>query len=72
MFGDAAQINLDGTKVLVSALVPFSEDITEVPSGCPSLLPFFFDLPLPYFEMMKLGWGSIQPGSWLAWTLDSL
>lgn len=29
MFGDAAQINLGGTKVLVSALVPFSKDITE-------------------------------------------
>lgn len=55
MFGDAAQINLDGTKVLVSALVHFCKDITEgakrLSFSSPfSLLPAFFDLA---FEMMK-------------------
>lgn len=47
MFGDDAQINLDRTKVLVSALVPFRKDITEGAKRLLSLSPHFPGLSLP-------------------------
>lgn len=63
---DDAQINLDETKVLVSALVPFGKDVTEgakrlVTIQNQLLLLFFsrlFSLPLIILlsKIMKLDW----------------
>lgn len=57
MFGADARINLDETKVLVSALVPFGKDITEGAKRISSPSPFYFLSPLCItLEMMKICW----------------